>query len=61
MAPNRKRTYVVAGVLALAAMACVVISSSAEVAYLGFVAAGLFAAAVAILTTAVVRRGPGDH
>jgi hypothetical protein len=61
MAPNRRRTYVVAGVLALAAMACVVISSSVDVAYLGFVAIGLFCAAVAVLTTAFVRRGPGDQ
>lgn len=56
MPANRKRTYLVSGILALVAVVCVVIATTAGAAYLQYAAIGFFCAAIACLAPLLSRR-----
>ncbi|GLY43365.1 hypothetical protein Amsp01_093880 [Amycolatopsis sp. NBRC 101858] len=56
MSANRKRTYLVSGLLALVAVVCAVIAATAGLAYLQYVAIGFFCAAIACLAQLLSRR-----
>ncbi|MEU4519193.1 hypothetical protein AB0F52_10825 [Amycolatopsis sp. NPDC024027] len=56
MSANRKRTYLVSGLLALVAVVCAVIAVATGPAFLQYVAIGFFCAAIACLTPLISRR-----